>query len=138
MKDIIEHNGTITSIDGNRIRVSIINVAACAECKAKSLCTSSESKEKYIDVIESDASSRRTIGEAVTVCGSLSMGKKAVRLAFGFPLLILLSTGFVSLAVLHLSEPLTLVAMFALTGIYYVAMYANRDKFSRDFTFWIK
>ena len=55
MKDIIEHQGVIASIEEGHVRVNIVQLAACSGCKARSLCTSSESKEKIIDVYERGA-----------------------------------------------------------------------------------
>ena len=80
MSDKIEHQGVVESISEGHVRVSIMQVAACSECKAKALCTSSESKERYIDVY-GDYAERYKVGDAVKVCGSLSMGQKAVRIA---------------------------------------------------------
>lgn len=79
----IAHQGVIESVEGHHVRVNILQVAACSACKARSLCSSSESKEKIIDVYEEGAAMKYKCGEEVTVCGALSMGKQAVRLAFG-------------------------------------------------------
>ena len=81
-RDKIEHQGVVESVEGDHVRVNILQVAACSECKARSLCSSSESKEKLIDVYEQNAAQKYRIGESVKVCGTLSMGKQAVRMAF--------------------------------------------------------
>ena len=58
MKEIIEHQGVIESIEDAHVRVNIVQMAACSGCKARSLCTSSESKEKIIDVYEVGAKNK--------------------------------------------------------------------------------
>jgi len=136
-KEKIEHNGVIESISGNNIRVHIIQVAACSACKAKSLCSSSESKDKYIDVYDR-LSDRWTVGQEVRVCGSLSMGKMAVRLAFGIPVLIMVISLLVGKLTLNLSDGWSVLLMFLLTGIYFLIMYLLRDKISKKFVMWLE
>jgi sigma-E factor negative regulatory protein RseC len=85
MRETITHQGVVESVEGEHVRVNILQVSACSSCKARSLCTTSESKEKIIDVYEPGAAEKYRRGDAVNVCGTLSMGKQAVRLAFGIP-----------------------------------------------------
>ena len=49
MTNIIKHQGTVEHIEGTHVQVRIIQTSACSSCSAKSLCHSSESKEKLID-----------------------------------------------------------------------------------------
>ena len=137
MSDKIEHQGVIESIADGNVRVSIMQVAACSECKAKELCTSSESKEKFIDVYGHYAD-RYRVGDSVKVCGSLTMGKRAVRYAFVWPTVMVLLACFVLRGVLELSEALTLGAMLLIVVAYFAVGYLNRDRLSRDFAFWIE
>ena len=137
MSDKIEHQGVIESISGDCVRVSIIQVAACSECKAKSLCTSSESRQKYIDVYAKDAS-RYNVGDIVNVCGSLQMGRKAVRIAFMWPMLIILLTGLVSLGLLRWTEPAAIGLILLCLSAYFVVTYFNRDRLADKFAFWIE
>ena len=50
MDERIEHQGIVESVEDDCVKVRIVQVAACAECKAKSLCSSAESKEKVREV----------------------------------------------------------------------------------------
>ena len=84
MADIIKHRGIVEKVDGMHITVRIVQTSACAACSAKGLCNASESKEKQIDVYEVNPSYQ--IGEEVVLCGTTSMGMRAVLLAFGVPL----------------------------------------------------
>ena len=138
MKDTIEHQGVIESIDGSHIRVNIVQQAACGACKVKSMCSQSEQKEKIVDVYEADASSRRSVGDGVTVCGTLTMGKQAVLLAFTIPLAITVVWMFVALAWLKMDELQAVVLLCGPLLVYFFWMYVMRDKIAKRFAFWIK
>ena len=137
MNDIIEHSGEIYEIDGSRVRVRIVQVAACAGCKAKSLCSQSETKEKFVDVYD-DNSERWKVGEAVNVCGTLSMGRRAVWQAFGVPTVLIVIALLVSKLALGCSDGVSVLAAFAMAGCYFAAMYMVRDKIERKFVMWIE
>lgn len=138
MKDKIEHSGTIVSIVGNDVKVRILQAAACSGCKAKSMCTSSEQKEKFVDVNVSFPE-RYAVGEEVLVCSTLTAGKVAVWLAFGGPLVIICLWAFVGTLVLHLHELLTCGIMFLLLAIYFVVMHQVEKRYLKKvLTFWIE
>lgn len=136
MADIIKHRGIVEKIEGSHVIVRIVQTSACSACSAKGLCNASESKEKQIDVYEMNASYR--IGEEVVLCGSTSMGMRAVILAFGVPVLILLTALFVTMKVTD--EDALLSAFVALLAIipYYLALYWMKDKLSKSFSFTIE
>lgn len=137
MKEYIEHSGIIESIAGSRIRVQIVQTAACAGCKAKSMCTSSEAKDKYIEVNDSFPD-RWSVGETVNVRGTLSMGKTAVRLAFGVPVLIIVSLLLLCKVAFRLSDAWSVLVSFIGVGIYFFIMYMLRDRMSKRFVMWIE
>jgi len=136
MADIIKHRGVIEKIDGSHIIVRIVQTSACSACSAKGLCNASESKEKQIDVYGVQASYR--VGEEVVVCGTTSMGMRAVMLAFGVPLLILLLMLFVTMRITDGDALLS--AIIALLAIipYYIVIYFMKDKLSKTFSFTIE
>lgn len=136
MADIIKHRGIVEKVEGAHVVVRIVQTSACAACSAKGLCNASESKEKQIDVFEAGASYR--IGEEVVLCGSTSMGMRAVFLAFGIPMLLLLFALFVSMQVTD-GDALasSLVALFAVVP-YYLVIYFMKDKLNRTFSFTIE
>ena len=137
MKDIIDHFGIIESIEDKHVRVRSVQSSACSACQAKSLCASAESKEKIIDVWETDAENLK-VGNEVRVCASLSMGRNAVVLAFIVPLVLMVVWMVVALMVLHLSELTAIVGVLAILLIYYIGLWTMRDKLSRKFAFWIE
>ena len=137
MRETIEHQGVIASVEGRHVRVNILQVAACGGCKARSLCASSESKEKIIDVYEDDAAMKYKIGEEVTVCGALSMGKQAVRLAFGVPVLLIVVWMLVAMVWLKLDELVSVGILALILALYFYILYMNKDRMAKKFAFWI-
>ena len=138
MKEKYEHEGVVESVVGEHVVVRILQQAACNGCKARSMCVSSESKEKLIDVYETDAEKKRRVGDVVNVCGALSMGKKAVWLAFGVPLAIIVVWMFVALVALELNELVSVLALVALLAVYFIILHSKRDSLSKQFAFWIE
>ena len=138
MKETIAHQGVIESEEGRHVKVNILQVAACGECKARSLCASSESKEKIIDVYEDDAALKYKIGEQVMVCGALSMGKQAVRLAFGIPVVLIVVWMLVAMVWLKLGELMSVSILAVLLAAYFYILYLNKDRMAKQFAFWIE
>ena len=136
-QDTIEHEGIVAAVNGRHVQVSIGQVAACSECKARSLCTSSESKEKLIDVYEDGAATKYRVGEHVRVCGALSMGHQAVRLAFGVPLALIVLWLLLALIVLRMHELAAVGVLAFLLTTYFYILYMCREKMARKFAVWI-
>ena len=136
MADIIKHQGIVEKVEGMHVTVRIVQTSACAACSAKGLCNASESKEKQIDVYEVNPSYR--VGEEVMVCGTTSMGMRAVLLAFGVPLLILVFVLGVSMKLT--GEDALLSSGIALVSVvpYYICLYFCKEKLNRTFSFTIE
>ena len=136
MADIIKHRGIVEKVEGSHVVVRIVQTSACAACSAKGLCNASESKEKQIAVYEVNASYQ--IGEEVVLCGTTSMGMRAVFLAFGIPMLLLLVALFVTMRVTDGDALVSsLVALFAVVP-YYLVIYFMKDKLNKTFSFTIE
>jgi len=136
MADIIKHRGIVEKVEGSHVVVRIVQTSACSSCSAKGLCNASESKEKQIDVYEVNASYH--IGEEVVLCGTTSMGMRAVFLAFGIPMLLLLVALFVTMRVTDGDALVSsLVALFAVVP-YYLVIYFMKDKLNKTFSFTIE
>ena len=136
MADIIKHRGIVEKVEGSHVVVRIVQTSACAACSAKGLCNASESKEKQIDVYEVNASYQ--IGEEVVLCGTTSMGMRAVFLAFGIPMLLLLVALFVTMRVTDGDALVSsLVALLAVVP-YYLVIYFMKDKLNKTFSFTIE
>ena len=136
MADIIKHRGVVEKIEGTHVVVRIVQTSACSACSAKGLCNASDSKEKQIDVYGVQASYR--IGEEVVVCGTTSMGMRAVLLAFGVPLLILLLALFVTMRITDGDALLSAFVALLAVMPYYLLVYFMKDKLDRTFSFTIE
>ncbi len=133
MKDEISHSGIVESVEDGHVRVRILQSSACAGCHAKSLCSSSESKEKIIDVYAS--SSLCSIGERVTVVGTASMGTFAVVIAFVIPLILMVLTIVLGMMSLGLSELAAVGGGVLMLAAYYLVLWMNRNRISRKLVF---
>ena len=132
MGGVIEHEGTVVSIEGRIVKVLIEQTSACAACHAKAMCNASESKEKIIEV--EDHSGAYEVGEQVTVWGQTSLGMQAVLLAFVVPLFIIL-VALIAGTELHWSETATGLSGLLLLVPYYYIMYRMRGRLKKRFVF---
>lgn len=138
MDERIEHQGIVESVEDDCVRVRIVQMAACAECKAKSLCSSAESKEKVIEVKGRGVGVDVHVGESVLVYGSMQMGWAALRVAFIFPMVLLLIVGAICMTTLNMSEGTTLLLMLLSLLFYGLVVYALRSRIERRFSFGIE
>lgn len=84
----IKHKGIVQNIEKGYVFVRIVQASACSSCEVKSVCNSSEQKEKTVKV----KSSRKDLnpGDEVVVTASKVVGYRAVFFAYLLPLIILL------------------------------------------------
>lgn len=137
MADVIKHNGIVDSIEGNCIHVRIVQASACAACGAKSLCSAAESKEKIVDVYDADIKAYQ-VGQQVMVEGAAAMGMKAVRLAFLFPLLLLIAAVAVVMWLTENNEAMAALSALIVLTAYFFMLFACKKRLMREFSFTIK
>ena len=137
MAEVIKHDGIVDAIDGDCIHVRIVQASACAACGAKSLCSAAESKEKIVDVYGADTKTYR-VGQRVMVEGAAAMGMKAVRLAFLFPLVLLVAAVAVAMWVTEGNEAVAALSALLALAVYFLALFACKKRLTREFTFIIK
>lgn len=133
---MIEHEGIIEHIDGNHIKVRILQQSACSACHAKGYCTAANSSEKTVDVI--DYSGQFKLNERVTIEGKTSLGYKAVLWAYGIPLILIVSMVILSTYMWHLNEIQGALLAVSILVPYYIVLYFLRNKMTKIFTFTIK
>lgn len=137
MADVIKHDGIVDSIEGDCIHVRIVQASACATCGAKSLCSAAESKEKIVDIYGDDAKAYQ-VGQRVMVEGAATMGMKAVRLAFLFPLLLLVAAVSVAMWLTKDNEAVAALSALLALVVYFLTLFACKKRLMREFTFIIK
>ena len=134
MKNQIRHSGTIVEIANGLVRVRITQTSACAGCKVASKCHTAEAKEKIVDVALKNERGRWQVGQEVTVSTSVSMAGRALTVAFGLPLLLMLIVLVCTLWA-GCSEGLAAVLMLASLVPYYLVVWLCRDRIAQTIAF---
>ena len=135
MNNNIKHLGIVESIDGSHVRVKILQSSACSSCSVKGHCNISETKEKIIDIHDKESADCCSVGQEVMVCGTTSMGMKAVVLAFVLPFIVLLAALFVTMRVTDGDEAASALVSLCTLIPYYIIIYLLRHRISRTFSF---
>lgn len=133
----INHRGIIEYINGKHIKVRIVQSSACASCEAKAICSSSESKEKVVDIYV-NSSENYAIGEQVNVCASETMGRNAVILAFVIPLIVMIICITLSIRYLMINELISIAISLMFLALYYWILSISKNRISKKFSFWIE
>lgn len=90
-----------------------------------------------MDVYGADTTAYQ-VGQRVMVEGAASMGMKAVRLAFLFPLLLLVAAVALVMWLADGNEALAALAALLVLTVYFLLLFVNKKKLAREFTFIIK
>lgn len=132
-EDLVKHEGVISEITNDLIRVSIVAQSACASCHAKGFCGAADMQEKVIDV-KKQAYNNQKVGDFVTVSMKRKLGNKAVLYGYFLPFVILMITLVGALSVLDDEGTAGLIALGVLVPYYFV-LYTLRDKLKASFEF---
>ena len=136
MSEKISHEGTVESVQPGHLVVHIVQTSACAACGARNLCRSAESKDKFVDVYTADALAYQK-GQVIRVEGRTSMGMKAVRLAFLYPLVLLLVVMIIGMKYTHGDEVVSAICALAVILIWYIFLCFFRKRLQDTFAFHI-
>lgn len=131
----IKHLGIVENIQGSHLSVRIVQTSACAACSAKGHCSSADSKDKIIDIIDTAASWK--VGDKVMVVGEMSMGMMAVVLAFVLPFVLLIASLFLFMALME-NELYAALLSLAVLVPYYFILWLNKTRLKQKFSFTIK
>jgi sigma-E factor negative regulatory protein RseC len=137
MANIITHQGIVESIENTRMTVRITQTSACAACSARGHCASADTQDKLIDVYIPPHAAYRP-GDSVTIVGKLSMGMKAVFLAFVMPFVLLIVSLFVFMALTDNDQLLSGLLALAVLIPYYVILWLMKGRLSRSFMFTVE
>lgn len=132
----IKHLGIVENIQGSHLSVRIVQTSACAACSVKGHCSSADSKDKIIDIIDTATASYQ-VGENVMVVGETSMGMQAVALAFIIPFVLLIFTLFLFMALIENELYAALLSLAVLVPYYYI-LWLNKTRLKQKFSFTIK
>ncbi|WP_321335086.1 SoxR reducing system RseC family protein [uncultured Bacteroides sp.] len=137
MTNTIKHQGIVENITGSLAFVRIIQTTACTACSAKGYCSSSESKEKIIEVLI-PTNLFLKVGDAVLITGETSMGMMAVLWAFVLPFLLLIISLFSMMSLTDGNELLSSSLSLAILVPYYFILWINKERMKKNFSFTIK
>ncbi|HOP58164.1 MAG TPA: SoxR reducing system RseC family protein [Bacteroidales bacterium] len=131
---IIEHDGTVKSIENGAVTVKIISASACSGCHAKGVCSLSEMKEKTVIV---PGMYNVNQGNSVIIRMKRSMGYKALLLGYIFPMILFIAA-LVVLGLVSKSEITTGLGAIAVLVLYYIILRFFRKTIDSKFTFTLK
>jgi len=140
MDELIRHTGVVRSVSGGMAHVEIVQTSACSACKARSMCMSSESRQKEMDVIlvesqKSKVESPIRVGDQVEVEVRERLAWKAVLLAYILPFIVMLGV-IVALDYLTCwSEAVVGTLSLCSIALYYIGLSAFKHRLQRQFTF---
>lgn len=132
----ISHKGRVLEVTPQFTTVEIISESACGACHAKGLCSLSDSKAKTVMVPTSGWDSFSP-GDEVNVVLKLTMGYKAVWIAYVVPLFVLVAVllGLVAAGVKDIYAGLGAIGAVAL---YYSVIFLLRSKLNNQYIFKIE
>lgn len=132
----VSHKGKIIDINPDYTTVEIISESACSSCHAAGICGISEYTSKAVEV-PSSAKNLFEVGDEVEVVFKASMGHKAVWLAYVVPLIVLIAFILVPSS-LGMSELLCALCGLVSVAVYYLLLYAFRDRLKDEYIFTIR
>ena len=129
----IKHKGRIVAVDPKRGRVRAIieGSSDCVSCPAHKLCNHGQKNENIVDVHTSEAF---LVGDLVEIVGTEIMHRKAIMLAIVLPCIIMVAS-MVGIYLLTLNETIAAIAGLILMILFFVALYAMRNKIEKEFVF---
>lgn len=132
----ISHKGRVLEVSPQFTTVEIISESACSACHAKGLCSLSESKAKTVLVPTSGWDSFSP-GDEVNVILKLTMGYKAVWLAYVVPLFVLVAV-LLGLCALGVNELYAGLGAIGTVALYYFIIFLLRNKLNNQYIFKIE
>ena len=131
---VIKHSGEVVRLGASTVFVKMTVNSACSGCHAKTVCGVDESEEKIVEV-EGVIVSDYQVGEKVEVAlQSNSMGTKAVVLTYVVPFFVL-TILLVATLMIGLSEGVAVLAALAGVMVYYLVLYAMRNRIKNTIKF---
>lgn len=132
----IEHDGTVVSVESGRVRVDVEVGEACGACASRKQCALGQaSQHRSIEIATSDASSY-SVGERVTVATRSGAGITAVMFGYVVPLVVLVAA-LVACICAGSTDGIAAIVSIAAVAVYYVVLYALRNKISQKISFTI-
>lgn len=132
MDELIRHEGVVLSTNGNMAHVEIVQTSACSACKARSMCMSSESRQKEMDAVMLEP---LRVGDRVEVEVRERLAWKAVLLAYIMPFVVMMAVIVILDFVTEWSEAIVGTLSLCAIALYYIVLSMFRHKLQKQFSF---
>lgn len=136
MAQIATHDGIVTEVSPQLVKVQIKTLSACSSCKAHEKCGFTDKADKIIEV-ETSEWKHYEVGDSVTVSVNEGLGLQAVLLAYLLPAVLLIAAVVVMNRLTH-SEPLVALVPILIVAAYYLVLYRFRHNLQKKFSFGIE
>lgn len=136
MAKVVQHRGTVQSTEQGKVVVRITSRSACGSCAAKQACGLAETTEKVVEVYTADWAQYKA-GDEVLVGVKQQIGMKAVAMAYGGALVVLLAALILSTEVLHLGDGIAVLVTIGAVALYYGALWLMKDRIEQTIHFTI-
>ena len=134
--ETISHRGKVIDVTPELTTVEIVSQSACSACHAKSLCSLGESVVKKVEVPTRPYHSFKP-GDEVNVLLRASMGHKAVVIAYGLPLVVLIAVLLICIES-GLPELFSGLAAIGSVALYYFVIWLLRGRLRNSYEFEIR
>ena len=135
MDEIIRHEGIVLSTSGELAHVEIVQTSACAACKARSMCMSSESQQKYIDAVMLEP---MKTGDRVEVEVRERLAWKAILLAYILPFVVMMAVIAILDYATDWSEAIIGTLSLCAIALYYIGLSVFKHRLQTQFTFSVR
>ena len=132
MDELIRHTGVVLSTNGNMAHVEIVQTSACSACKAKSMCMSSESRVKEMDVIMLEP---LKVGDRVEVMVRERLAWRAILLAYILPFIDMMVVIVLLNYLTDWSEAVVGTLSLCTIALYYIGLSVFKHRLQTRFTF---
>ena len=129
---MIRHEGVVLRTSGNMAHVEIVQTSACSACKARSMCMSSESQQKQMDVVMLEP---LQAGDRVEVEVRERLAWRAVLLAYILPFVVMMAVIAVLDYATDWSEAIVGTLSLCAIALYYLILSAFKHKLQKQFSF---
>jgi sigma-E factor negative regulatory protein RseC len=132
MEEIIRHTGIVLFTRADIAHVQITQTSACAACKAKTMCMTSESRQNEMDCVMVE---KLSAGDKVEVEVRERLAWKAILLAYIMPFIVMMAI----IAILDFTTDWSeaIVGTLSLCGIalYYIGLSFFKNRLQKQFVF---
>ncbi len=134
MSQEIWHSGVVDRVEGRKVVVRITSRSACGSCAARQACGLAEATEKLVEV-HTEAATNYVAGDLVQVGVKKNIGGKAVALAYGGALVVLITALILAVEVAGLSDGASIGVTFAAVAFYYGVLWLLRKRIENTIQF---